>query len=289
MTENNRYQDGTENTNQHKNRQAGQERMENNNDWNRNRQVNYNQQSWQDEANRTDQPYGRRPVHYTPDHDDRYNAGFQQDQNNDYRYGMQQPYDGQGQSWGQGNRSRQQYDEFQQSGFHAGYQQSYPENRYGDYEGRNYNDPRYAEDEDNRNRNSRDRGAWKKTRDEVSSWFGDDEAERRREQDHIRGEHSGKGPRGYQRSKERIHEDVCDRLTVDDRVDASEIDVSVEDNEVILSGTVTSKEEKRRAEDLAESIVGVRNVENRIKVVRPGVGTTETMNTVIRKTGNMEE
>jgi osmotically-inducible protein OsmY len=288
MTENNRYQDGTENTNQHKNRQADQERMDN--DWNRDRQVNYNQQSWQDEANRKDQPYGRRPVHYTPDHDDRYNAGYQQDQNNDYRYGMQQPYGQQGQSWGQGNRSRQQYDLFQQCGFHAGYQKSYPENRgYNDYEGRNYNDNRYAEDEGNRNRNSRDRGAWKKTRDEVSSWFGDDEAERRREQDHKRGEHSGKGPRGYQRSKERIHEDVCDRLTVDDRVDASEIDVSVEDNEVILSGTVTTKEEKRRAEDIAESIAGVRNVENRIKVVRPGVGTTETMNTVIRKTGNMEE
>ena len=83
-------------------------------------------------------------------------------------------------------------------------------------------------------------------------------------------------------------EDVCERLTFDERVDASEIEVKVDQHEVILSGTVTTREEKRRAEDLAESIPGVRNVENRIKVVAPGVGTTETMNTVIRKTGNMK-
>jgi osmotically-inducible protein OsmY len=40
----------------------------------------------------------------------------------------------------------------------------------------------------------------------------------------------------------------------------------VEGDEVILTGTATSREEKRRAEDLVESISGVRNVENRIRV-----------------------
>jgi hypothetical protein len=54
-------------------------------------------------------------------------------------------------------------------------------------------------------------------------------------------------------------------------VDASNIRVQFdEENTVILSGTVNSREEKRRAEDLVESISGVRNVENRLRV---GAGT----------------
>ncbi len=46
-----------------------------------------------------------------------------------------------------------------------------------------------------------------KTRDEVSSWFGDGDAARRRRMDEIR-DHRGKGPKNYQRSSERIKEDV---------------------------------------------------------------------------------
>jgi osmotically-inducible protein OsmY len=115
----------------------------------------------------------------------------------------------------------------------------------------------------------RDRNWWDRTRDEVSSWFGDDDAERRRNVDEQRtGIHRGKGPRGYHRSTERIREDVCDRLSEDDRLDASDIEVQIQDDEVILTGSVHSREDKRRAEDLAESISGVRNVENRLRVNR---------------------
>jgi osmotically-inducible protein OsmY len=113
------------------------------------------------------------------------------------------------------------------------------------------------------------RDLWDRSRDEVSSWFGDRDAERRREMDKTMGQHRGKGPRGYQRSEERIREDVCDRLTEDDRVDATDIEVKVEGTEVVLSGNVHSREEKRRAEDVVESIPGVKNVENRIHVYRP--------------------
>jgi osmotically-inducible protein OsmY len=187
----------------------------------------------------------------------------------------------QGSNWGSsygtsGNRNRE-YDEYggryRSSGMSGGYQGS--GSNYGRYD-------------DRENRNRGDRDWWDRTKDEVSSWFGDDSAERRREMDRRRsGEHKGKGPRGYQRSTERIREDVSDRLAEDDYVDASDIDIKVEDNEVILTGTVNSREEKRRAEDLVESISGVKNVENRIKVSRPDVGRTETTNTIIRKTGNM--
>jgi hypothetical protein len=37
----------------------------------------------------------------------------------------------------------------------------------------------------------------------------------------------GRGPKGYRRSDERIREDVCECLSADDRVDASDIDVTV--------------------------------------------------------------
>lgn len=119
----------------------------------------------------------------------------------------------------------------------------------------------------NANQGGVDRGWWDRTRDEVSSWFGDDDAERRRRMDEQRsGGHRGKGPKDYRRSEDRIREDVCDRLSDDDYLDASNIEVKVEGDEVILTGTATSREEKRRAEDLVESISGVRNVENRIRV-----------------------
>lgn len=80
------------------------------------------------------------------------------------------------------------------------------------------------------------------------------------------GEHRGKGPRGYRRSDERVREDVCDRLTDDPFLDASNIEVTVKDCEVTLSGAVNSREDKRRAEDLIERISGVRDVTNNLRV-----------------------
>lgn len=107
---------------------------------------------------------------------------------------------------------------------------------------------------------------WDRATDEVASWFGDDDAERRRDHDKRTGPHRGKGPKGYSRSDDRIRDDVNDRLSDDSFIDASEIDITVENAEVVLTGTVDSKEEKRRAEDIAERISGVKNVENRLKV-----------------------
>jgi hypothetical protein len=80
-----------------------------------------------------------------------------------------------------------------------------------------------------------------------------------------RGGHAGKGPRGYQRSDERIREDVCDALTVHDEVDARDIEVEVRDGEVTLSGFVPDRTMKYLAEQLCERVVGVRDVHNRIR------------------------
>lgn len=136
----------------------------------------------------------------------------------------------------------------------------YPGSNYG-----NYNRNRNSADYDTRY-NENDRDWWDKTKDEVSSWFGDDDAARRRRMDEIRGEHKGKGPKGYTRSDERIREDVSDRLSDDEHIDASDIEVAVENGEVTLTGSVENRWAKRHAEDLAESISGVKNVENRLRV-----------------------
>ena len=104
---------------------------------------------------------------------------------------------------------------------------------------------------------------WERARDKVASWFGAG-----RDRDRDEGSHRGKGPRGYVRSEERIREDVYDRLSYDPSIDASEINIRVEGTEVVLSGVVHSREEKYRAEDLVESISGVRNVRNDLRVER---------------------
>jgi hypothetical protein len=75
----------------------------------------------------------------------------------------------------------------------------------------------------------------------------------------------GKGPKGYTRSDERIREDVCDRLSDDDEVDASDIAVTVKDGEVTLDGTVPDRRSKHRAEDLAEAVSGVKDVHNSLR------------------------
>jgi hypothetical protein len=81
-----------------------------------------------------------------------------------------------------------------------------------------------------------------------------------------RGEHHGRGPKNYQRSDDRIREDIAERLTDDVMIDASEIDVAVQNREVTLTGSVRSRDEKRRAEDVAESVSGVAHVQNNLRV-----------------------
>jgi osmotically-inducible protein OsmY len=86
----------------------------------------------------------------------------------------------------------------------------------------------------------------------------------------------GRGPRGYQRSDERIREDVCERLTDDAHIDASEIDVSVSNGEVTLTGTLRSRNAKRRTTDVVEQVSGVKDVHNLIRV------SDEQRRTVVR-------
>lgn len=80
------------------------------------------------------------------------------------------------------------------------------------------------------------------------------------------GPHRGKGPVGYQRSDERLREMISEALTDDDQLDASNIEVSVKNGEVTLSGTVDDRRAKRDAEDCAFRVSGIRDLQNQLRV-----------------------
>lgn len=180
--------------------------------------------------------------------------------------------------WGRGwenerddDTRESRYGSYGRSGAERGYSEGmrdYSQQRYNyptgfrsneSYGGRSYGNERDRYD------TGEDRGWWDRASDAVASWFGDEDAERRRRVDQQR-EHRGRGPKNYRRSDERIKEDVNDRLSDDYYVDASDVEVMVSNTEVTLTGTVNSREDKRRAEDIAESVSGVTNVENRLRV-----------------------
>ncbi|HET7604241.1 MAG TPA: BON domain-containing protein [Gemmatimonadales bacterium] len=83
-----------------------------------------------------------------------------------------------------------------------------------------------------------------------------------------RSTYSGRGPKDYQRSDERIREDANDALTRDPEIDASDIQVSVSNGEITLKGEVEDRRAKRRAEDCVEQLAGVRDVHNELHARR---------------------
>lgn len=203
--------------------------------------------------------------------------------------------------WNSGNQMNRNY--YNRDNYNSDYNKSsnadYKNNFRGDYydSGNDYmrNDRnsdynnRYRNDNRERYRNegwrdnyrNEDRNWWDKTKDEVGSWFGDDDARRRRKMDEFNdGQHRGKGPKNYTRSQERIKEDVSDKLSDDSFLDASEIEVEVKGSEVTLTGMVDSRYSKHRAEDLAEDVTGVTDVQNNLRVNENAQYTnTSTANT----------
>jgi osmotically-inducible protein OsmY len=146
---------------------------------------------------------------------------------------------GAGRSRGYGSDSQRQY--AQNYGSRSTYEADWPKHGRNDFQ---------------RDSGHDDRGFIERAADTVSSWFGGDEQP----------SHRGRGPKGYARSDDRIREDVCDRLGDDWMVDASEVEVTVASGEVTLAGTVTSRDQRRRAEDLAESVSGVKHVHNNLRI-----------------------
>jgi osmotically-inducible protein OsmY len=88
-----------------------------------------------------------------------------------------------------------------------------------------------------------------------------------------RGPHHGRGPANWRRSDERIHEDVCERLTEDRLIDARHIEVAVRDGVVTLSGEAMGATDPRRAEQVARQATGVTDVRVEL-TVRQGGGSS---------------
>jgi len=80
-----------------------------------------------------------------------------------------------------------------------------------------------------------------------------------------RGRFYGRTPQGYTRSDERIREDVCDRLS-HGHIDPSELSVKVEAGVVTLEGFANNRADKFHAEEVADGVLGVKDVDNRIRV-----------------------
>jgi osmotically-inducible protein OsmY len=114
---------------------------------------------------------------------------------------------------------------------------------------------------------SRDRGY--DDRREPRSWMDD-------ARDSVAGMFGAREARGPSRRDEReyrhervIRAVIAGRLEHERGLDTSDIHVSVNGPEVTLDGTVRSREEKRRAEDLAD-VRGVTHVQNNLRVRQHG-------------------
>ena len=75
-----------------------------------------------------------------------------------------------------------------------------------------------------------------------------------------------RGPKGYQRSDERLAEDICEQIMRSPEIDASNVTLHVRDGEVSFEGTVPQRFMKHAVEDLAIDCPGVKDVNNRIRV-----------------------
>jgi osmotically-inducible protein OsmY len=78
--------------------------------------------------------------------------------------------------------------------------------------------------------------------------------------------HRGRGPKGYRPTDERLTEIICERLTEDPFIDASEVTIRVDDGEVILEGRVSVRQQKFAIEDVIADIAGVADIHNRLTV-----------------------
>lgn len=91
-----------------------------------------------------------------------------------------------------------------------------------------------------------------------------------------RGKYSGKGPKGYRRSDERITEDVNQALMDHPDIDASEIEVSAKNGEVTLRGSVADRWAKRQAEECIEHVAGVQDIRNELRTQQQGYGASSS-------------
>ncbi len=254
---------------------------------------------------------------YGSDYDRGYSARGYRSRSNGPRYGREDSYGAQaGRDYGRGGYARDRERDLTSEYVRAAREEepvhSY-ETDYGRTTSRFYGRSGYEygrEDYDDRRnfggarrdyrgrhdeRESGFRNWWDRAADEILSWFGDHGAERRHAHDprderaHGAGKFRGRGPKNYRRSDERIRDEINDRLTENEWLDATDIDVNVNSGVVILSGAVDSRYAKRLAEDIADSVSGVINVQNNLRVANDEAQATTGTTGLPTETASLSE
>lgn len=78
-------------------------------------------------------------------------------------------------------------------------------------------------------------------------------------------DYSGHGPKNWKISDEKLKEKVCEILLKSSEVDATELEVEVEDRVVTLKGFIANRGMKNVAEDLIASIPGIEDVFSEVR------------------------
>jgi osmotically-inducible protein OsmY len=81
--------------------------------------------------------------------------------------------------------------------------------------------------------------------------------------------HRGTGPADYDRPDEQVRAAVNEALTQDAMLDPTNISAMVQGGKVVLSGTVASDADRRRAEECVSAVHGVTSCDNNLKVSAP--------------------
>ena len=77
---------------------------------------------------------------------------------------------------------------------------------------------------------------------------------------------AGRMPKNYRRTDERVLGDVCERLAMHPEIDVSDVTVHIEAGVIRLGGTVEDRYERRLVEEITEGVMGVRDIENGVRV-----------------------
>lgn len=100
----------------------------------------------------------------------------------------------------------------------------------------------------------------KPSHDRKRGWSPYDHAPRRRVH--------GLGPKNFSRSDENIKDELFQRFMYPGDFDLRDVDVNVEGGTVFLTGRVPDRRTKYVLEEIAEDVIGVNGVSNRLKVQR---------------------
>ena len=231
----------------------------------------YNEQRFSDDERGNNERWSNRG----DDWRDRQEAGGRSGQSRDQQYGGQQ-YRG-GQQYGGQYGENQQYGGGRQQYGDRGEQYGgghYRGSQYGgQYGGEQFGSGQYG---GSQYRGGQQSGRWQPYGEGGQQFrSGSSTSQSGRGQSRGMGNgFSGKGPKGYTRSDDRIKEDISDALMSNDDIDASEIEIEVRSGEVTLKGTVDSRWAKRQAEDVVDNVQGVQNVQNSLRVQANGFGAT---------------